>query len=116
MKKLLLIISLFSLHYAIAQEMDAKNLFTTMAKEGEILEQEVNSWQLRFHSATLMTVVDEKNNRMRIICPIIEEKKMKKEELEKCLSANFHSVLDAKYALYNGYLWAIFVHPLKELS
>ena len=63
-----------------------------------------------------MTVVDESNNRMRIICPIAEEKDVKKEHLKKCMEANFHTVLDVKYAIYEGYMWSIFVHPLKELS
>ena len=116
MKKILFILSLGMTQFSIGQDMTGKKLFTTMAKEGEVLEQQENNWQILFHKATLMTVIDEKNNRMRIICPIIEEKKMKKDEIKKCLSANFHSVLDAKYALYNGLLWAVYIHPLKELT
>ena len=31
-------------------------------------------------------------------------------------TANFDRALDAKYAISRGYLWAVFVHPLRELS
>jgi len=116
MKKITFILCLLITHFSISQDMTSKKLFTTMAKEGQIIEQEGNSWQIQFHKTTLMTVVDENANRMRIICPIVEEKEVKKEHLIACMSANFHSVLDAKYALYNGYLWAIYVHPLQELT
>ena len=30
--------------------------------------------------------------------------------------ANFHSVLDVKYALSDEIIWSVFTHPLKELS
>ena len=30
--------------------------------------------------------------------------------------ANFHSVLDVKYALSDEIIWSVYAHPLKELS
>ena len=32
------------------------------------------------------------------------------------MAANFDKALDAKYALYNNFLWSVFTHPLKELE
>ena len=37
-------------------------------------------------------------------------------ELKKMMEANFDRALDAKYALSNGVLWSVYVHPLKELQ
>ena len=32
------------------------------------------------------------------------------------MKANFHTALDARYAISDGILWAAFIHPLKELT
>mgnify|MGYP000279780697 CR=1 FL=1 len=32
------------------------------------------------------------------------------------LVANFHSVLDVKYALSDEIIWSVYAHPLQELS
>ena len=32
------------------------------------------------------------------------------------MEANFHSALDARYAISDGILWAAFIHPLQELT
>jgi len=36
--------------------------------------------------------------------------------MEAALAANFHSVLDAKYAISEGLIWSTFIHPLRELT
>ena len=38
------------------------------------------------------------------------------EDLEKAMEANFHSALDARYAISNGTVWAAFIHPLSEIT
>ncbi len=53
---------------------------------------------------------------MRIISPITEVQNLPEGELENALVANFHSALDVKYAISDGVLWTVFIHPLKELS
>jgi hypothetical protein len=32
------------------------------------------------------------------------------------LAANYHSALDAKYSLYEGFVVTVYTHPLKELT
>jgi len=53
---------------------------------------------------------------MRIISPITEIFKLDDDELKNALVANFHTALDVKYAISDDLLWAVFIHPLKELS
>lgn len=53
---------------------------------------------------------------MRIISPITEVTEISSEQILKCMEANFHTALDTKYAISNGVLWSVFIHPLKELS
>ena len=47
---------------------------------------------------------------------VIEESKLKEEDLKTMMEANFDRALDAKYALSNGVLWSVYAHPLKELQ
>ena len=53
---------------------------------------------------------------MRFMAPIIETDKLTPNEINKCLEANFHTALDIKYAISDGILWSVFMHPLKELT
>jgi len=36
--------------------------------------------------------------------------------MKRMLEANFHSALDAKYSLYEGFVIGIYTHPLEELE
>ena len=73
-------------------------------------------WRFLINKTTFICLTDEFHNRMRIIAPIKEEGKVTTEELQRCLSANFHTALDARYALSDGIMWAAFIHPLNELT
>lgn len=53
---------------------------------------------------------------MRIFSPVVAEKELKEGQMKEMLEANFHSALDAKYSLYEGYVISVFTHPLKELQ
>jgi hypothetical protein len=101
---------------AISQSMNndrIDSLLTDIAKE---VKKEGNSWTFKYMRGYMMMITDQTNNRMRIIMPVTEEKKVSKKELIACMEANFHTALDVKYAFSNGYLWSVFIHPLKELS
>lgn len=74
------------------------------------------NWQVNYKKRYLFIITDESHNRMRIITPVINEKKLKKGDMKILLEANFHKALDAKYSLYNGYLWSVFTHPLEALT
>jgi len=74
------------------------------------------NWEFEMNGTHFICLTDENHNRMRIISPIIEISKIRSEQLMKCMEANFHTALDTKYAISNGILWSVFIHPLKELS
>jgi len=73
-------------------------------------------WEMLYRDRQLVCLTDEDNNRMRIISPIIEAKSLEKELLLDLLTANFHAALDVKYAISQGVLWSVYIHPLEELS
>lgn len=74
------------------------------------------NWQFGIKNVPMFCITDEVHNRMRIICPVKEMKELTNDEIRKCMDANFHSVLDVRYASSRGVLWAAFIHPLKSLS
>lgn len=53
---------------------------------------------------------------MRIMSPITKVSTLSGEEMLNSILANFHTVLDVKYAISEEVLWSVFIHPLKELS
>ena len=87
------------------------SMFNTLADE---IEGENGAWQFIIDSTLFICLTDEYNNRMRIISPIDEIVNLSEDEYMKCLEANFHTALDARYAITDGILWAAYIHPLKE--
>ena len=64
----------------------------------------------------IVIMSDETHNRMCMVTPIAEVKNLEERHLRESLEANFHTALDVKYAISNDVMWAVFIHPLKELS
>ncbi len=97
------------------QDMDNERMGKLLAEEFETLEGDLGAWQFTFGDHLVMVITDEAANRMRIFSPVIAEKDIDPEQYIKMLEANFHSALDAKYALYEGFVISVFTHPLREL-
>lgn len=74
------------------------------------------NWQFILKDRLLICVTDKNNNRMRIMTPIIEQKKLAYTDMLKLMESNFHTALDVKYAIADDLLWSVFIHPLRELS
>ena len=82
----------------------------------EDIEGSPGSWQMNYGERVVLIITDENANRMRIFSPVIAEEDLEEGQLSKMLGANFHSALDAKYSLYEGFVISIFTHPLQELT
>ena len=93
------------------KKMDA--IFKAVSTE---MEGVLGSWQMIYRGGLVLVLTDETNNRMRIFSPVIEEKKLEEGQMKEMLEANFHSALDSKYSIYEGYVVSVFTHPLKELT
>jgi len=99
-----------------AQVMNSKKLKELIVQVSDTVIANGNSLQFSYNKRPLICVYDENANRMRIISPITERVDIGEEELLNALVANFHSVLDVKYALSDEVIWSVFIHPLKELT
>ncbi|MFA8441407.1 hypothetical protein [Yoonia sp.] len=64
----------------------------------------------------VLIVTDVRANRMRAMVPIRSADTMTPEEMQRVMQANFDSALDARYAVAQGQLWGVYLHPFKELE
>lgn len=99
-----------------AQEMTAEKLHKIIEQEADTLSARGNQIRFSLNGNMLICIYDESANRMRIVSPIVEREKIGETELLNALVANFHSVLDVKYALSDEIIWSVYAHPLKELT
>ena len=117
MKKLLLItVFILSFSGLSAQNMNNSKLGELLTKHSDTTQGQAENWRFAINGKLFICLTDENNNRMRIISPITEVANIDETILKNCLTANFHTALDLKYAISDDILWSVFIHPLKELS
>ena len=117
MKRILMLLLVFGTFQLVsAQQMTNQKLETILTKVTDTVNGYPGYWEVVYKERELLCLTDEGNNRMRIITPIVEQGALGEELLLDALTANFHAALDVKYALSQGYLWSVYIHPLKELS
>lgn len=99
-----------------AQGMTNEKLNQVISSMADSIQGTSGNWQFLIKDRLLLCVTDQQNNRMRIMSPIIEQKKLAYTDMLKLMEANFHTALDVKYAIANELLWSVYIHPLRELS
>jgi len=75
-----------------------------------------NAAQFTVQDRGLILVGDERAGRMRIMSPIARTDALDEAILQRLLQANFDAVLDARYAIANGIVWSVFIHPLPPMD
>lgn len=102
--------------FSFSQNMDNQKLDTIYKTVSDSIQGNIGGWQFYIKQTPLISITDENHNRMRIISPIADSNTLNEELIKACLVANFHTALDVKYAVSDGVLWSVFIHPLRELS
>lgn len=94
-----------------------------LSRLGEILETAVSGvkgrdgfWEMEISSVKVLVIADQEHNRMRVIAPAADADQVGPEVLRRMMEANFTSTLDARYAIFQGMVWAAFLHPLDTLT
>ena len=75
-----------------------------------------NAMALTIEEIPVIVVHDASNNRMRAMTAIRSAESISAEELARMMQANFDAALDARYAIAQGRLWSVFIHPLEDLQ
>ncbi|WP_298258444.1 hypothetical protein [uncultured Litoreibacter sp.] len=74
------------------------------------------AFRLTVSDVPVVIVTDPLADRMRALIPIRSVDGMTAEEVMRVMQANFDTALDARYAVAQGQLWAVFIHPLSPLE
>lgn len=99
----------------------------TTERLGEVLSETVETlngspgqWQFEYNGVAMVVVTNNDHDRMRIVAPITSLANLTSEQREKMLFANFHTTLDARYAIgtFGGQpaVVSVFAHPLSSIS
>lgn len=119
MRSIIFVLSLFLGCFFVsfnASAVTKEALLQHVANVGENLRISGNSVNFTYRGVPETLVFDENADRMRIVSPIIEVNKVDDALLLQTMEANFHSVLDVRYAASNDIIWSAFIHPLSDLS
>ena len=73
-------------------------------------------WIFQAGSFPIMIQTQEDANRMRIVAFITAAETLDPEHMRVLLEANYHSALDARYAVTGDHVVAAFLHPFSELG
>jgi hypothetical protein len=75
-----------------------------------------NTAELTIEDVPILIVISEPADRMRAMVPISSAEGLSPQEMLRVLQANFDSALDARYAIAQGKLWSVYIHPLSALE
>ena len=106
----------FVITYSFSQEMNNTKLDILFTSVSDTIQGEKGRWQFLIKDVMFICITDSTHNRMRIMSPIIEVKNLDENAKTLALMANYHTVLDVKYAISDDVLWSVFIHPLRELT
>ncbi len=112
-----LVIFFFASTFSVqSQNMTNGDLEKIIYVVSDSIRGEEGNWQFMIKGRMLVCITDTVNNRLRIMSPIIEQKKLSHLDLLKLMEANSYTALDARYSIADDFLWSLYVHPLKELQ
>jgi hypothetical protein len=75
-----------------------------------------NGIELSIEDIPVLVVFAPAADRMRAMVPIASVEDVTPEEMNRMMQANFDTALDARYAVANGRVWGVFIHPLGALE
>jgi hypothetical protein len=75
-----------------------------------------NGIELTIEDIPVLVVTAPGADRMRAMVPIASVDDVTPEEMNRMMQANFDTALDARYAVAQGRVWGVFIHPLGALE
>ena len=99
-----------------SQKMTDVKLLSEITKFADNVKSEGNLIAFNYNKLTLYCVYDINADRVRIVSPIVKVSEVSQEVLIIALQANYHSALDARYAIGDDVVYSAFIHPLSLLT
>lgn len=95
----------------------------TLDRLEQILESEVSNvegdngqWRFSVGGRAVIVLADTANDRMRVFSPVVPVEELTAQQVQAMMAANFHTALDARYAVTDGAVVALYLHPLGTLQ
>lgn len=98
------------------EPMDIERLDAILQEQLEDIATQPGQWRFSINEIPVVVVADVNADRMRIFSPVVNVEKLNPEQIQKMMLANFHTALDARYAISNGFVVTTFIHPLSSLQ
>jgi hypothetical protein len=99
-----------------AVAMDQDRLERIFADQVDAIAGPSGALQTKVDGIPVYCISDPVHDRMRIVAPIARVTGLDPRLHEVLLRANFHSALDARYAISEDVVFAAFLHPISSLS
>ncbi len=106
----------FACATAPPEAMSQQSLATYIEQMVGDVEISPNVVEFQYEGVAIASVSDATHDRMRLITPIVKLGTFEQAHLEVLLIANFHTTLDARYAVSEGVIYGAFLHPLSTLT
>lgn len=98
------------------EPMDIDRLDAILKEQVGDVTTQPGQWRFSINDISIIVVADPNANRMRIFAPVMNAGELTSEQIQKMMLANFHTALDARYAISNGLVVSAFIHPLSSLQ
>jgi len=85
-------------------------------KVGKQVQGVPGRWVFAADDVPMLVLTDEQHDRMRVMADIGPAEQLTKDDLLKMMQANFDRALDARYAVFQGRIWSVFIHPLGSVT
>lgn len=95
--------------------MDLSRLGRILKRAAPDVKWQEGTWELVMEGTKVIVIADQDHNRMWVIAPVADAGQVTPEVLRRMMEANFTSALDVRYAIFQGMVWAAFLHPLDSL-
>ncbi len=82
----------------------------------QVMEEQTGYVMFMYLGRKMALLSDADHDRMRIISPITKYSTLAPAIKDNLMQSNFHSALDARYAVSEDTLYAAFIHPLSSLT
>jgi hypothetical protein len=76
------------------------------------LETGKDQWRLEVGGTRVHVLADPDSDRLRVMAPVAAVDRSDADAFRRLLEANYGNTLDARYAIDNDILWALFLAPL----
>ncbi|MEA5462396.1 type III secretion system chaperone [Leptothoe sp. PORK10 BA2] len=98
------------------QPMTVERLEQILESEVSNVEGENGQWRFSVADRAVIVLADASNDRMRVFSPVLPVEELTAQQVQAMLAANFHTALDARYAITDAAVVAVYVHPLSTLQ